>query len=332
MSEPPFEATSSLEIVPYDPRWLQHAAPSIPNLRHEYPCEGSAGPSTPTSVSTSSWSATPESGPEALCPRHEDQSRDYHGPPRAPRRKKGPRGPWYSKANSLPLGGATSHYQPYPSPLPRHDVSLRFSAPSQNETMHLDSALIRAESSAPTSQDAPFHVGSAIPVQQSREIFRDTDTGTLHPMRITEASFSAMGLSADLAQPPPPASSGPHPQGFSPPTPYHPSAPYASVGPSPTYPLGASWPPPAPLGTSRAHFPVPSGSGWNPPPSYSGPGWAPPPEAMGWGSTDPDEGPLPSSSSWPPSAGTSSSSAPPSSRAGSCMNRRPGPTRDPSRR
>jgi hypothetical protein len=120
-----------------------------------------------------------------------------------------------------------------------------------------------------------FRVGHALPARQSREVFRDTDTGVLHPMQVMDTSFSTLGLAAgnpSFQQPPysaaqaPPSSAGyPYPAPATNYTLYQPSSQQWSNVANPTNL--------SPEMVTSPWGPAESGS------SYSSP--------SGWGATEP---------------------------------------------
>jgi hypothetical protein len=307
------ELARPLDIVPYDASRLRNVAPAARSPRQPPLRETSAGPSTPTSTSgqtttsTSSRNAPSDKHSNPRRPRQNDRSRDFQGAPRAPKKRKGPRGSQYSEANSEPLGGTSAHYQPYSSARWRQDPAPAAVAQPSLAAQH-ELALTQAELSVPAPRNAPFRVGPALSARQSRELFRDTDTGTLHPMRVTEASFSSLGLSAGS-----PAPSYPSPS----------AAPSSAFPPSfpPAFAPAANWPPPSgPAGPSTSFGNAPSA--WGSSDTYNAP-------ASGWGSSDPHNAPAPSWGSTDSFAGDPAANSPPPF---SPQNRGRGQGREPTRR
>ena len=280
----PSEQAATRELVLYE-AGLRRATPSMTNLQVPSTSEHSAGPSTPTSTSgqtstsTSSRNRNSEGGTPYRRPRQNNRSREFQGVPRAPKRKSGSKGSRFSGANQEPLGGSSSHYRPYPPSHRQHDSASSASRePSQpGSTMTAPDLALLAEALVPASRQAPFRAGPALAARQSRELFRDTDTGTLHPMRVTETSFSALGLASE------PAYSTP------------------SSFPADSYAPGAAtmFPPHAQAGANNPN--------WTVPPGASGPD---PASSAGWGETEPFGNPFmappaPSTPSYPPPSGPS---------------------------
>jgi hypothetical protein len=275
----------SNQLVPYGAGDSQQAAPSAANLQLPLPRESSVGPSTPTSTSgrtstsASSRNAPSEGANPHRRPRQNNRSREFQGVPRAPKKKKGPKRNQFSEANMQPLGGPS--VQSYTSTQVRYDST---SSSARQGLSHqggvassYDFSLPPSESLVPISSQAPLLVGHALSARQSRELFRDTDTGTLHPMRVTETSFSSLGLAAELPHTVSPAHSAPPPIGhYAPAAANHPAYAYAA-------PSSAAWPSSTPAPISNPAIPS-----WNPADL--------PNAAAGWGSSDPDENAFPAQS------------------------------------
>jgi hypothetical protein len=159
------EQAESRELVPYGVQGLRSAMPSTSNLLLPPPGELSTGPSTPTSTSgqtsalaSSRHDPSDGSGPHRR-PRQTNRSRDFQGTPRAPRRRKGPKGPRFSGGNTEPLGDSSAPYHPYSSTRPRDDADSSASLDPffvDNRLALRDQSLALAESAAPSSRPAPL--------------------------------------------------------------------------------------------------------------------------------------------------------------------------------
>lgn len=334
-SDGPYEPSSSSqamttyqlpELQLYNLGDIRRAVPSPSSLAPPGN-DASAGPSTPTSTSelaSTSASDAPQSGDgyssSSRHHRQNDRSRNFRGTsqtgPR--RRKKGPKGAKRgSSSSNYVQGSSSSHYQPYPpssqgqrGPSSSGQQRLPPAAHYQQSSREYygrehDAALARTEPYPPAPYEAPIRMGPALAARQSREVFRDSDTGALHPVNVTETSFTALGISPSISVPSdPPYSRGPHPSSSysRPPSSYsHPSSSYSR--PPPPAPQGY-----ADVGSSYVPTAEQAQSAYprRPPPvsrSYSGPS-TDYGSTMGWGASEPPDvlpEQVPESSAAPPS-------------------------------